>query len=175
MDDRTSPITLSTAELRAVAAFAVACAEPALPIVERARPGDRRPHAAIEAARTFATGGRRVAAIRDAAWAAHRAYREARDAGALAAAEAARAAVAAASAPFLHPLAKATQVLHILGAAGHAAYAHELDGGTASIEAARVLAGPVVISVLTRYPPAPPGRGRAGEIVRSLDTALRRP
>ncbi|MDP9794777.1 hypothetical protein J2S43_003289 [Catenuloplanes nepalensis] len=175
MADENPTVELGTDELRAVAAFAVACAEAALPIFERARPGDPRPRAAIEAARAFADGGRRTRAIRDAAWAAQRAYQEARDGGAPAAAEAARAALAAASAPFLHPLAKATQVLHILGAAGHAAHARELDGGAASIDQARVLAGPIVARVLARYPPAPPGRGRAGELIRTLDAALSPP
>ena len=50
-----------------------------------------------------------------------RAAHEARGAGHLAAAEAARAAMAAAGAGFLHPLAKATQVKHLLGSAAHAA------------------------------------------------------
>ncbi|MEV6305619.1 putative immunity protein [Actinoplanes sp. NPDC051861] len=169
---------LSTDELRDVAAYAAACAEPALTVFEQVRPDDRRPRDAIEVARTFAAGGRRTRAIRDAAWAAQKAYQECRDAGEEAAAEAARAAVAAASAAYLHPLANATQVLHILGAAGHAARALELhtsDGtaGAAHLEKARALAGPTVVNVLSRYPQAPPGRGRTGELVRTLDAALR--
>lgn len=173
-------IELGTAELRAIAAYAVACAEPALAIFERERPGDRRPRAAIDAARAFADGAERTKAIRDSAWAAHRAYQETRDAGQAAASDAARAAVAVASAAFLHPLAKATQVLHILGPAAHAARAFELDAGddravgAGYLDEARRLAGPVVVSVLTRYPDAPGGRGRAGELLRSLDASLRR-
>ncbi|MDQ3786964.1 MAG: exonuclease SbcC, partial [Actinomycetota bacterium] len=90
----------------------------------------------------------------------------------------ARAALAAASAPYLHPLAKATQVPHILGAAAHAARAFELDAGDATVgedyvEKARDLADPVVVNVLGRYPAAPPGRGRVGELTRRLDTMLR--
>ncbi|MER7013660.1 putative immunity protein [Saccharopolyspora sp. NPDC000359] len=170
---------LSTTELRDVAAYAVSCAEPAMAIFESARPDDHRPREAIEAARAFATGAKRSKLIRDTAWAAHRAYQETRDAGQLAASEAARAAVAAASAAYLHPLAKATQVLHILGPAAHAARAYELHADDAPaiarehLEKARNLASPTVVSVLTRYPPAPGGRGRAGELVRILDTALR--
>ena len=182
---------LSTDELRAVTAYAVACAEPALAIFERSRPADQRPRQALDAARTFAAGGRRTKAIRDGAWGAQRAYQETRDAARtltpnspaqltlLAASEAARATVAAASAAFLHPLANATQVLHILGAAGHAAHAFELDAGDspdaalAHLERTNVLSVPTVVAVLKRYPAPPPGRGRAGELVRLLDASLR--
>ena len=172
-------IELSTDELREIAGYAVACAAPALAIFERERPGDRRPRAAVDAAQAFADGAERTKAIRDSAWAAHRAYQEARDAGRAAASEAARAAVAAASAAFLHPLAKATQVLHILGPAAHAARAFELDTGDDRnvgadyIAKARGLAGPVVVRVLARYPNAPSGRRRAGELLRELDASLR--
>ncbi|SMC71001.1 hypothetical protein SAMN05661093_01612 [Kibdelosporangium aridum] len=181
MADDPLTIELSMAELREIAGYAVACAQPALAIFERARPHDPRPRAAIDAAQAFADGAKRTKVIRDHAWAAHRAYQEARDAGQAAASDVARAAVAAASAAFLHPLAKATQVLHILGPAAHAARAFELDAGddhevgAAYIEKSRALAGPVVISVLVRYPLAPGGRGRVGELVRELDASLRRP
>ncbi|MFF5992428.1 putative immunity protein [Prauserella flavalba] len=172
-------IELSMAELREIAGYAVACAEPALAIFERDCPDDPRPRTAVDAARAFADGAERTKAIRDGAWASQRAYQETRDVGLAAASDAARAAVAAASAAFLHPLATSTQVLHILGAAAHAARAFELDAGDhtvgdAYLERARELAGPVVVSVLTRYPPAPGGRGRAGALLRSLDTSLRR-
>ncbi|MBG0563845.1 putative immunity protein [Actinoplanes aureus] len=181
MADENLIIELSTAELREVAGYAVACAEPALEIFERECPDDPRPRAAIDAARAFAAGGERTKAIRDSAWAAQRAYQETRDADQAAASDAARAAVAAASAAFLHPLAKATQVLHILGPAGHAARAFELDAGddrtvgAGYLARARDLAGPVVVSVLRRYPDAPGGRGRVGELVRELDASLRHP
>lgn len=161
-------VELSMDELRAVAGYAVACASPALVLFERDRPGDARPRAAVDAASAFAAGGPRTKAIRDCAWAAQRAFREA---GPGAAGEAARAAVAAAGAAYLHPLAKATQVLHILGAAGHAAYAFELDGGFVELPQA----GAVVVSVLGRYPRAPAGYGRVGELVRQLDASLRVP
>lgn len=149
-------------------------------LFERARPDDRRPHIAIEAARRFAEGAARTKKLRDGAWAAQRAYQQARDQGRLAAGEAARAAVAAAGAAFLHPLAKATQVLHILGSAAHAAYAFELDAGDpdagiAYLEQTRKLATATVVDVLARYPIAPSGRGRMGALARTLDTALRQP
>jgi hypothetical protein len=172
-------IELSRSELREVADFAVACARPALAIFERERPEDRRPRAAIDAARAFADGAERTRALRDSAWAAHRAAQEARDAGQAAASEAARAAGHAAGAAFLHPLARATQVKHILGSATHAARAFELSAGddsivaTRHIEQSRILAPPVVVDVLRRYPIAPPGGGRVGELMRQLDASLR--
>ncbi len=170
-------IALDLAEPRAVTAYAAACAEPALPLFERERPDDPRPRAALEQARVFADGGARNKALRVTALDANRAGREAQDQGFAAAADAARACGAAAAAAYLHPLAKATQVLHILGSAAHAARALELDAdtsaGAAHLEAARTLANPVVVRVLRRYPPAPSGRGRIGELARTLDALLR--
>ena len=169
-------IELTRSDLRAVAAFAAACAGSALARFERARPGDPRPRAAVDAAQAFADGAERSQALRDAAWAAQRAAHDARDAGAPAAAEAARATMAAAGSAFLHPIARATQVAHVLGSAAHAARAAELDSAdpAAVLDRARALAGPVVVGVLRRYPPAPPGRGRVGELLRQMDAALRR-
>jgi len=172
-------IQLSKADLRAVTGYAAAGARAALVIFERDRPNDPRPRAAIDAAQAFADGAERTKAIRDAAWAAQRAAHEARDAGHLAASEAARAALAAAGAAFLHPLAKATQVKHILGSAAHAARAFEIDAGgdpamaVEHIARARKLASAVVVEVLKRYPLAPSGGGRVGELIRSLDRLLR--
>lgn len=181
MPDDTATIDLSRSELREVAGYAVACARPALAIYERERPGDRRPRAAVDAAQAFADGAERTKALRDSAWAAQRAAQEAQDAGQAAASDAARAALGAAGAAFLHPLANATQVKHILGSAAHAARAFELAAGDDPtvgldhITEARVLAPPVVVDVLRRYPSAPPGGGRVGELIRTLDASLRRP
>jgi len=172
-------IALSRTELREVAGYAVACARPALAIFERDRPGDRRPRAAIDAAQAFAEGAERTKALRDSAWAAQRAAGEEREAGRAAASEAARAALAAAGAAFLHPLAKATQVKHILGSAAHAARALELAAAddpavaTQHLARARTLAGPVVVDVLRRYSAAPLGGGRVGELIRALDASIR--
>jgi hypothetical protein len=174
-------IELSRSELRAVVAYAVACARPALAVFERERPGDRRPRTAIDAAQAFADGGERTKALRDSAWAAQRAAHEARDAGQAAASDAARAALAAAGAAFLHPLPTAAQVKHILGSAAHAARAFELSAGDDpavgldQIARSRVLAPPVVVDVLRRYPSAPSGGRRVGELIRVLDASLRRP
>ena len=179
MADDSTTIELSLPELREVTGYAVACARPALAIFERERPDDRRPRAAIDAAQAFANGAERTKALRDNAWAAHRAAQETRDAGQAAASDAARAAANACGAAFLHPLAKATQVKHVLGSAAHAARAFELsaggdpDVGADRIARSRILAHPVVVDVLRRYPVAPPGGGRVGELIRRLDASLR--
>ena len=104
---------------------------------------------------------------------------ETRDAGQAAASDAARAAGHAAGAAFLHPRAQATQVKHILGAAAHAARAAELAAGddravgAAHVAEAARRATPAVVEVLSRYPSAPDGGGRVGELIRLLDAALR--
>ena len=179
MADDAAAIALSRSELREVAGYAVACARPTSAIFEDARPDDRRPRAALDAAQTFAEGGERTKAIREGAWAALRAAQEASDAGQPAAAEAARAAAAAAGAAFLHPLAKATQVKHILGSAAHTVRAFELLAGHVAGVAdehfarAQTLAGPLVVEVLKRYPVAPRGGDRVAELIHRLDTSLR--
>jgi hypothetical protein len=133
------------------------------------------------AAQAFADGGERTKALRDSAWAAHRAAQDARDAGQAAASAAARAAGHAVGAAFLHPLPKATQVKHILGSAAYAARAFELSAaddptvGLDQLAQSRILAPPVVVEVLRRYPSAPSGAGRVGELIRILDASLRRP
>src|SRR5215217_4776983 len=179
MADDSTTIGLSRSELQEVAGYAVACARPALVIFEREYADDRRPRAAIAAAQAFAVGGERTKALRDSAWAAHRAAREARDAGQAAASNTARAAGHAVGAAFLHPLPRATQVKHILGSAAHAARAFELSAGddpavgTDHIAQSRILAHPAVVDVLRRYPAAPSGGGRVGELIRHLDASLR--
>jgi hypothetical protein len=175
--NETGEIVLSTQDLREITRYAAESAQEVLEIFERAHPADSRPRGAVEAAWTFARGGKRGKSLRDTAWAAHKA---ARDAGTAAASDAARAAMCAASAAYLHPLADAHQVKHILGAAAHAARAAELMAGddrhvgADHIEQARRRATPVVVDVLSRYPAAPPGGGRVGELLRDLDAALRR-
>lgn len=172
-------ILLTESELRAVTHYAVACARPTIETFERERPGDCRPRLALQEAQAFADGARRTKALRDAAWAAQRAAQEASAAGCPAASEAARAALAAAGAAFLHPLAKATQTKHIVGAAAHAARALELvtpqDPAALAnyLDRVRSLATVQVVDVLRRYPGAPPGGGRVGALRRWLDAALR--
>ena len=168
-------LILSPADLRAVTAYAAECAQAVLGIFAADRPHDPRPRDAIDAAWEFARGGERSNGLRDTAWAALRAANDADGAPR----EAARAAMAAAGAAYLHPLPQATQVRHILGAAAHAARAAELAAGddrgvgAADIAQAASRATPAVVDVLGRYPTAPDGGGRVGELIRQLDTTLR--
>jgi len=166
-------LVLSPADLRAVTAYAAECAQAVLGIFAAARPDDPRPRDAIDAAYEFARGGERGKALRDTAWAALRAANDADGAPR----EAARAAMAAAGAAYLHPLPQATQVRHILGAAAHAALAAEIAAGCAvgaeHIAQAARRASPAVVDVLSRYPSAPDGGGRVGELIRLLDATLR--
>lgn len=169
-------IELGERELRALAGYAAGCARRVLAIFEEHAPADLRPRQAIEAAEAFAGGERRTGALRQQAWAA---YRAAGEVASPAAADAARAASHAAAAAFLHPKASAHQVKHILGAAAHAAWAEaQAAGGDAEVAAgalewARRHAPAEVVAVLGRFPPAPPGGGRVGALMRELDAALR--
>jgi hypothetical protein len=45
--------------------------------------------------------------------------------------------------------------------------------GADHLARSRVLARPVVVEVLRRYPAAPGGGGRVGELIRQLDASLR--
>ncbi len=170
-------VELTMDELRVVARYAAEAAQEVLSLFEQAQPDDPRPRAAVDAARTFADGAGRTRLQRVAARDAHRAAADAVD---LAARHAARAAGDAAAAAYLHPLARATQVGHILGAAAHAARAAELRAGDdpavgeAVIEQARLRADPVLVDVLGRYPVPPAGRSRVAQLMQRLDASLRR-
>lgn len=178
MQTRSGDVELTMDELRAVARYAAACAEPALVIFARAHPDDPRPATALRAAWVFAEGAPRSRLQRVAAVEAHRA---AKDAATEAARHAASAAGDAAAAAYLHPLASATQVRHILGAAAHAARAAELARGDDPVVAEYVVtaaatrATPVVRDVLTRYPRAPTGHSRVAVLMTRLDGLLRDP
>ncbi|HQV91180.1 MAG TPA: NAD(+)--rifampin ADP-ribosyltransferase [Phycicoccus sp.] len=169
---------LSLDEIRAVAAYAVACADPALVVFEKVRPADDRPRAAIAAGRIFAEGAPRTRLQRTAAADAGRAAKEAPTE---AARHAARAAAAASAAAYLHPLANATQVGHILGAAAHAARAAELHRGDDPVVAEYILDAaakrmtPTVREVLSRYPRVVAGRSRVSILMARLDSLLRDP
>ena len=165
-------------ELRAIAGYAVACAEPVLVLFQKDRPEDLRAAAALHAGRVFAEGAPRSRLQRASAADAHRA---AKDATSEAARHAAGAAADAAAAAYLHPLSKPTQVRHILGSAAHAARAAELARGDDPVVAEYVItaaakrATPVVLDVLTRYPRAPKGRSRVAVLMGRLDSLLRDP
>jgi hypothetical protein len=167
---------LTMDELRVVARFVLESAEQVLPVFEDAHPTDPRPRAAIDAAREFADGARRTARQRVTSLDAHRAAREATTEMTRLAA---RSAGDAASAAYLHPIAQAHQVGHILRAAASAARIAEWGAGddpaigARAIEEAMQRATPVLVDVLERYPRSPAGRDRIAQLMAELDTALR--
>jgi len=166
---------LSLDELREVTRFALASAEEVLTVYEAAVPDDNRPRAAIAAAHQFAHGGPRSAELRVTALAAHRA---AKGTHSEAASSAASAAGDAAASAYLHPFAKANQVGHILRASAHAAHVHELlsedpQDAERSVGLASQRATGLLLDVLRRYPPAPPGRTRVAGLMKQLDAELR--
>ncbi|MEU5844483.1 putative immunity protein [Rhodococcus sp. NPDC047139] len=167
---------LTVGELRVVARYAAESAQDVLPVFEESVPGDRRPRAALDAAWEFAGGARRTSLQRVTASDAHRA---AKQASTEAAALAARCAGDAPAAAYLHPIAKATQVGHILRAAASAARIAELRAdddpavGNSMIEQARRRATPTLVDVLSRYPPAPTSKTRVGQLMSALDASLR--
>lgn len=169
---------LTMDELRVVASYAVECAQEALPLFEEANPGDPRPRAAIDAAWIFVNGAARTTLQRVAASDAHRAANEA---ASEASEHAAHAAGDAAGAAYLHPLAEADQVSHILRAAACAARAAESNAdddvavGERLIKQARRRATPTPIDVLKRYPDAPVGKSRVAILMKDLDSSLRMP
>lgn len=167
---------LTMDELRAVASFAADCAEQVLPEFEAEAPGDVRPREALSAARLFAGGAARTALQRTSAFAAHRASKTA-------SAETARLAALAcgdaAAAAYLHPIARASQVGHILRAAACAARVAELRAGRENVDATARVAPLVkravspIPDVLRRYPPAPRGSSRLSQLMSALDTEIR--
>ena len=173
-----SDFALSMDELRVVARYAVESAQEVLPLFEEANSEDLRPRLAIGAAWEFVHGAARTRLQRVTALDAHRAAKEV---AGTAGEHAARAAGDAAAAAYLHPLATATQVGHILRSAASAARAAELSAGDdpaegeALIERARRRATPTLIDVLSRYPLAPAGKGRVAYLMKALDTSLRAP
>ncbi|RSZ62103.1 exonuclease SbcC [Corynebacterium hylobatis] len=172
----TGDFELSAAELRAVAAYATAAAESVLEFFGQACPEDPRPREAIAAAHEFIAGTPRSRRQRVASMDAHRAAKAAPGEIALLAAQAAG---DAASAAYLHPISKAHQVGHILRAAANAARIRELlapedpQVGERMIRQFAQHAGPVLVDVLRRYPPAPPGRSRSAQLMAELDGLLR--
>jgi hypothetical protein len=140
---------LTMDELRVVARFVVESAQDVLSVFEEAVPGDPRPRAALDAAWEFVNGARRTKLQRVTSLDAHRAAKEA---DTEAARLAARAAGDAAAAAYLHPIAQATQVGHILRGAASAARVGELNAGDDPaigdmlIDQARRRATPTLIS-----------------------------
>ena len=165
---------LTMDELRAVTAFNVACAEQILEVFEKVRPDDPRPREALDAAAAFVRGGLRAGAQRLTASAAHRAAKEVGQS----AAHAAMAAGDAAASAYLHPLADAAQVGHILRGPAHSVLAmhHRLAeplSHPAAVAAVLRCAGPQLIDVLVRYPRVRPGRQEVTAVMGELDARLR--
>ena len=169
---------LTMDELRVVARYVVRHAEDVLSVFEQAVPDDPRPRAAIDAAWAFINGANRTTLQRVTSLDAHRA---ARSAPSEAARLAARSAGDAASAAYLHPIAQAGQVGHILRASASVARIGEIEAGgdpaigDALLERSRQRATPVLIDVLRRYPPAPSGSDRVAQLMGTLDRSLRQP
>lgn len=166
---------LTMDELRVVARYVAEAAEEVLVVFEGVHPDDPRPRAAITAAWRFVDGAPRSQAQRVASLDAHRA---AKDADTEAARLAAQAAGDAASAAYLHPIAKAHQVGHILRAAANVARIAEINSGDPAagdmvLQRVRQRATPVLIDVLRRYPPAPAGTSPVAGLMATLDDALR--
>jgi hypothetical protein len=167
---------LTMDELRVVARYAVRHAEDVLSVFERDVPDDPRPRAAIDAAWAFIKGANRSKLQRVTSLEAHRA---ARSAPSEAARLAARSAGDAASAAYLHPIAQASQVGHILRASASAARIGEIEAGgdpavaDALLERSRRRATPVLIDVLRRYPPLTGGSNHVARLMSTLDHSLR--
>jgi hypothetical protein len=167
---------LTTDELRVVAHYVVRHAEDVLSVFEQAVPDDPRPRAAVDAAWAFVHGANRTKLQRVTSLDAHRA---ARSAPSEAARLAARSAGDAASAAYLHPIADAGQVGHILRAAASAARIAEMAAGDdpavgqARLQLSRQRATPVLIDVLNRYPCTASGGNRVARLMNALDRSLR--
>lgn len=172
----TGDFELTHDDLRVVARYVAESAQDVLPVFEHSSPDDPRPRAAIAAAWEFVNGARRTKLQRVTSLDAHRA---AKDAPTEVSRLAAQAAGDAASAAYLHPIAKAHQVGHILRAAANAARIAEIEAGEDPavgdeiIEQARTRATPVLIDILRRYPLAPTGKSRAAQLMTALDASLR--
>ncbi|WP_343317396.1 putative immunity protein [Arthrobacter sp. TMP15] len=172
----TGDFELTMDELRVVARYVAEAAQQVLPVFEAANPNDPRPRAAVDAAWEFVDGARRTNLQRVTAVDAHRAAKDATNESVQLAA---RTAGDAAAAAYLHPIAKATQVGHILRGLASAARIAELvagdnpEVGDVFIERAKNHATPVLIDVLRRYPIAPTGQNRVTHLMSTLDSKLR--
>lgn len=161
-------------DLREVTAFNLACALKVIDLFESAKPHDARPREALVAADDFIRGGPRSRAQRVSAPAAHRASKEV----AAAASHAAMSAGDASASAYLHPLADAAQVSHILRGPSHCVLALEArdnDPLTRADAVAAVLgeSTPVLVEVLCRYPRVAIRDRAIADVMHHLDAQLR--
>ncbi|TFC27679.1 exonuclease SbcC [Cryobacterium sp. TMT1-3] len=176
MASASDDFNLTMNELRAVVRFAAESAQTVLAEFEADAPDDIRPREALTAALAFAGGAPRTNLLRTTAFAAHRAAKRAPTETAQLAALACGDAAAAA---YLHPIARATQVGHILRAASCAARVDELKAGGdesvggGAISALAAQATLPIPDVLRRYPVAPRGSSRLSQLMSALDAAIR--
>ncbi len=173
----TGALPLTIGDLRQLARWAEACAARAVTVFEAQCPDDPRPREALVATLAFAEGAERSGALRKTAWAAQAAARDAADPAATAAA---RAAAAAAGTAYMHPIATAHQLNHILAPAGYAALALALRSqdparvGDMEIDSAIASAPAAVRNLIAQLPPRAPSRTALGRLLHRLDTGLRR-
>lgn len=170
----TPHLDLSMEDLRAVAAFNLASALQVIDLFEAVKPHDARPREALVAAEDFVRGQPRSRAQRIRAPAAHRASKEVSGA----ASHAAMAAGDAAASAYLHPLADAAQVGHILRGPSHCVLALEtraVEPLTRAAAAAAILerSTTAVVEVLCRYPSAATRDRATADVMSFLDVQLR--
>ncbi|GAB3623802.1 hypothetical protein GCM10027418_18860 [Mariniluteicoccus endophyticus] len=180
MEPTTAPslrpyLDLPLAKIRAVTAFNASCAELVLGLFEAEHPQDARPRDAVEAAWAFASGEPRSRRQRTTAVSAHRAAK----APGQCASHAAMAAGDAAASAYPHPLARATQVGHILRGPSHAALALRKKAGgfvyhDGSLDVVLERLTPAVIEVLFLYPQPSKGASEVSGVMSSLDSLIRR-
>jgi hypothetical protein len=171
---RLPDFVLSTDELRTVTGFNLSCALHVIGLFESSSPHDMRPRRALDAAQLFVDGAGRSNLQRATASAAHRAAKSVVPP----AAHAAMAAGDAAGSAFLHPLADAAQVGHILRGPAHSVLALTLqptspctrEEAEASLLAA---ASPTLIEVLSRYPRPTRTSHPVYTVMADLDVHLR--
>jgi hypothetical protein len=164
---RPGPLTLSEDDRRVLAVWAADCAERTLALFEAKAPNDNRPRAAVDGARAFARGDKRIGELRTLAARAHAAARETEDLAAEAAARAAG-----------HAAAVAHMAAHARGAPAYAAKAAELaapnNPEAADDEVLWALghATAAVRDALRRLPPPPAAGGRLASVISDLHQAV---
>lgn len=116
--DKSIAALAGTSNHQVLALWAADCAERVLPYLEAACPEDQRPRRAVEAGRAWVRGELKMAAARQAAFAAHSAARDAGPAEACAAARAAghAAATAHVAAHAVHAATYAVKAVHAAAA-----------------------------------------------------------